>query len=177
MPTSSLTIGIIILAVVIYMLVRQFQERAVQFPGIFVIPGLLTYYTYTNVEVEFTKHVIDPAWLIAALVIGLLPGLTLGFFRGTLAHMRLDTATGRVYAKASTLSLTIWCILLVVKIGAAMLTYSPLGQTLLPLVLLISILHTLFLGNIIAEKYCLYQRAARYGQRAQQPMQVQKIKW
>ena len=167
MPTSSLTIGIIIIAVVIYMIVRQFQERAVQFPGIFILPALLTYYTCTSIATELTQHMIDPTWLMIALIVGLLPGLALGFFRGNLAHLRLDMTTSAVYAKASTLSLIIWSILLVCKIVAAMLSYMPVGQTLLPLVLLLSVMHTLFLGNILAEKYCLYQRAARYRQGVQ----------
>jgi hypothetical protein len=175
--SSSFTIGIIILAVVIYMIVRQFQERAIKFPAIFIIPALLTYYTCITIETEVTKHIIDPTWLFGALIVGLLPGLTLGFFRGNLAHLRLDASTGTVYAKASTLSQIIWCILLAVRIAAAVLSYTPVGQTLLPLVLLLSVMHTLFLGNIIAEKYCLYLRSNRYGRGVQQPVSMQKMKW
>src|SRR4051794_24387017 len=118
---SALITGIVILAVVIFMIVRQFQERAVQFPGIFILPALITYYTYIAIQAEFTKHVLDPAWLIAALLVGLISGLALGFFRGNLAHLRSDAATGKIYAKASTLSLVIWSILLVLRIGAAAL--------------------------------------------------------
>ena len=175
--SSSIFIGIVILAVVIYMIVRQFQERAVRFPGIFIIPALLTYYTCTTIESELAQHTIEPIWLFSALFVGLLPGLALGFFRGNLAHLRLDVNTGAVYAKASALSLIIWCIVLVVRIGAAVLAYTPTGQTLLPLVLLLSVMHTLFLGNIIAEKYCLYLRSTRYRQGIQQPVSVRKIKW
>ncbi len=174
---SSLTTGIIILAVVIYMVVRQFQERAIKFPAIFIIPALLTYYTCTIIESELARHTIDPIWLFSGLFVGLLPGLALGFFRGNLAHLRLDTSTNTVYAKASTLSLIIWFVVLVVRIGAAALAYTPAGQTLFPVVLLLSAMHTLFLGNITAEKYCLYLRSSRYKQNLQQPMPVQRIKW
>jgi hypothetical protein len=174
---SSLSIGIIILAVVVYMIVRQFQERAIKFPGIFIIPALLTYYTCTIIETELTQHIIDPTWLLAALVVGLIPGLALGFFRGNLAHLRLDEPTGTVYAKASTLSQIIWSVLLVVRIGSGVLAYIPMGRALLPLVLLLSVMHTLFLGNIIAEKYCLYLRSTRYRQDVQQPLSMQKMKW
>lgn len=175
--SSSLTIGVIILAVVIYMVVRQFQERAVKFPAIFIIPALLTYYTCTVITTELAHHTVDPIWLFSALLIGMLVGLALGFFRGNLAHLRLDMPTNTIYAKASSLSLVIWFVVLLVKIGAAALSYTPAGQTLLPLVLLLSIMHTLFLGNIIAEKYCLYLRSSRYRQNIQQPMPVQRIKW
>jgi uncharacterized membrane protein len=175
MSITTLTTGVLILAAVIYMITNQFRERPIKPATLIITPALITYYTYTNIMEEFAKQVVDPAWLIGALVIGLVLGLALGFFRGNLAHLRLDAASGKVYARASTLSLILWCLLLVLKIGAAFLTYSPLGKTILPIILLISILHTLFLGNIVAEKACLYLRANRYG--LQQPMQVQKIKW
>jgi uncharacterized membrane protein len=175
MSSTTLTTGVLILAVVIYMITNQFRERPIKPATLIITPALITYYTYTNILAEFAKQVVDPAWLIGALMVGLVPGLVLGFFRGNLAHMRLDAASGKVYARASMLSLILWCLLLVLKIGAAFLTYSPLGKTVLPLILLISILHTLFLGNIVAEKVCLYLRANRY--ELQQPMQVQKIKW
>ncbi|GHO93943.1 hypothetical protein KSF_039910 [Reticulibacter mediterranei] len=175
MSITTLTTGVLIFAVVIYMISNQFRERPIKPTTLIITPALITYYTYTNILAEFAKSVVDPTWLIGALVVGLLLGLGLGFFRGNLAHLRLDVASGKVYARASTLSLILWCLLLVLKIGAAYLTYSPLGKTVLPILLLISILHTLFLGNIVAEKVCLYLRANRYG--LQQPMQVQKIKW
>jgi uncharacterized membrane protein len=173
MSITTLTTGVLILAVVIYMISNQFRERPIKPATLIITPVLITYYTYTNVVTELTKPVIDPAWLIGALAVGLLAGLVLGFFRGNLAHLRLDAVSGKVYAKSSTLSLILWCLLLVLKIGAAFLTYSPLGKTALPMLLLISILHTLFLGNIVAEKVCLYLRANRYG--FQRPIEVQQI--
>lgn len=175
--SSSLITGIIVLAIVIYMIVRQFQERQVTFSGIIIIPAVWAYLTGVNIVVELTKHAIDPTLLIGALIIGLLPGLVLGFYRGNMALLRLDTTADKVYARTTTLSLIIWCILLVVRIGAAVLAYAPVGQTLLPLVLLITVLHALFLGNIIGEKYRLYQRSLHYRQGIQQPMPVPKIKW
>jgi hypothetical protein len=173
MPITTLTTGVIILAVVIYMISNQFRERPIKPATLLITPVLITYYTYTNVMTELTKPIIDPTWLIGALLAGLLAGLALGYFRGTLAHMRLDAASGKIYARSSTLSLILWCLLLVLKIGAAFLTYSPLGKTILSIALLISILHTLFLGNIVAEKVCLYLRANRYG--LQRPIEAQQI--
>jgi len=172
MSITTLTTGVLILAVVIYMITNQFRERPIKPATLIILPVLITYYTYTNVAAELAKPVIDPTWLVGMLAIGLLAGLVLGYFRGTLAHMRQDVASGRIYTKASKLSLILWSLIFVLKVGAAFLAYSPLGKTALPLILFASLSHTLFLGNIVAEKVCLYLRANHYG--FQRPMQVQQ---
>ena len=67
---SSLLWLLVALAVIIYMVVRQFRERQISFPSIFILPALLAYYSYTTIATDLTKNIVVPMMFIAALIVG-----------------------------------------------------------------------------------------------------------
>src|SRR5579859_710789 len=162
---------LLVLGLVIYMIVRQFQEQAVRFPALLVIPAVLVYYTYTNVVAELTHLLI-----VAGLVVGLILGGVIGWYRGGLARLRLDSATAMVFAKASVLSMVVWCVFFVLKIATSVGFYMGLAQTSVLFALVMAVVTTLFLGNVLAEKARLYQRSTRYQLRRQRYVPSQQVK-
>ena len=167
---------LLVLGLVIYMIVRQFQEQAVRFPALLVIPAVLVYYTYTNVVAELTHPLISPLLIVAGLVVGLILGGVIGWYRGGLARLRLDSATAMVFAKASALSMVVWCVFFVLKIATSVGFYMGLAQTSALFALVMAVVTTLFLGNVLAEKARLYQRSTRYQVRRQGYAPSQQLK-
>lgn len=154
---------LIIIAVVLYMIVRQFQEQPVMNWKNWILPAVVVVYTYTNVTEQLAKPIIDPAYLIAAVALGLLAGLLIGLYRGSMARLRVDYATGTILAKASALSLILWILLLAVRIGSGVLFYSGLENHVVLLALFGAFASTLFVGNIVAEKAYVTWRSMQYG--------------
>lgn len=157
---SSLLLLLVALAVIVFMVVRQFRERQIVFPSIFILPAVLAYYSYTTIIADLAKNIVIPMMFIAALLVGAIAGLLLGYIRGSLARIRLDTRTGQVFAKGTVFSLIIWGVLLIAKIAMGVLTYS--GHPSALLMLASAFVSTFFLGNIFAEAACLLLRSARY---------------
>jgi hypothetical protein len=156
---SSLLLLLVALALIVYMVVRQFRERQISFPSIFILPALLAYFSYTTIAADLAKNIVLPMAFIAALLVGAIAGLLLGYIRGSLARIRFDAQTGQIFAKGTTLSLVIWGILLIAKIAMGVLTYA--GHPSAPLMLCSAFVSTFFLGNIVAEAACLLLRSAR----------------
>ncbi|HLG78165.1 MAG TPA: hypothetical protein VKX46_17245 [Ktedonobacteraceae bacterium] len=154
---------IIIIAVVLYMIVRQFQEQPVMTWKNWILPTLVVVYTYTNVTAQLAKPIIDPAYLLATVALGLLAGLLIGFYRGSMARLRVDYATGTILAKANALSLILWILLLALRIGAGALFYSGMEDHFALLALFGAFTSTLFVGNIVAEKAYVTWRSMQYG--------------
>ena len=150
---------IIILGVLSYMVVRQFQEQPVRPRMLVLLPAILTYYTYTNIVSELAKPMVDPAFLIACMAVGVILGGLLGWYRGGLVHLRLDRASGLVYSKASTINIVIWMAVLLIKIATAFALYTGLSHTSLWIALVTAVVSTLFLANIIGGNVRLYQRS------------------
>lgn len=167
---------IIIVAIVVmaYMVVRQLQARKIQFPQIFIMPALLVWYTYTNITTEVAKDHASVLLLLALFGAGLLPGLVLGGFRSLLYHLRIDKARGIVLAqRAGVVSIAIWIVLLILKIGATLLTYTTPASMVVTIVLVTTPIHGLFIGNLLAESVGLWLRATAFQQK-QVPLQVTK---
>ena len=163
---SSSYIQLLIYAVIfVYIIVRQFQERPVQLSSLLLFSGLVLYVSYLNISKEITQMLLASVVLYALLAFGLVLGLLLGWYRGGLARLRLDARTGNVLAKATTFSLMVWLLLLIVKVATGVITYTVLGHASLFVVLLTTITSTLFLGNVVAEKGRLLVRASRLSTR------------
>ncbi len=147
---------IIIIAVVLYIIVCQFIEQPVKPLMLLGLPVAVAYFSYIAFQRNLAEAFVNPGLLIGALVIGLLPGLCLGVFRGTLVRVRRDVASGITYVKPSRLSIAIWITLLVLRIAAIAVTYASLGHGLAPVVLATTIMSGLFLGSIVAEKASIF---------------------
>jgi hypothetical protein len=167
----------IVFAVLIYMVVRQFQERPVQPKMLVLLPAILTYYTYTNIVSELTKSMVDPAFLVVCMAVGVILGGLLGWYRGGLVRLRLDRVSGLVYSKASTMNIVIWMAVLVIKIATAAALYAGLSHTSLWIALATAMVSTLFLANIIGGNVRLYlrsQQSLRGAQNSHLPMTVRQ---
>ncbi len=147
---------IIIIAVVLYIIVSQFIEQPVKPLLLLGLPVAVAYISYITFEKNLAEAFVNPGLLIAALVIGLLPGLCLGVFRGTLVRVRRDASSGITFVKPSRLSITIWITLLVLRIAAMAVTYSGLGHGLAPVILATTAMSALFLGSVVAEKASIF---------------------
>ncbi|HZR41828.1 MAG TPA: hypothetical protein VFB12_17030 [Ktedonobacteraceae bacterium] len=158
---------IIILGILIYMVVRQFQERSVQPKMLIILPAILAYYTYTNIVSELAKPMVDPSFLMVCMAVGAILGGLLGWYRGGLVRLRLDPASGLVYSKASTMNIVIWMAVLVIKIATAVALYAGLSHTSQWIALATAVVSTLFLANIIGGNVRLYLRSQQSLREAQ----------
>jgi hypothetical protein len=160
--SSNMITLVIVLVVVVYMIVRQFQEQTIRPRSLLILPLLITYYTYTSIVEQLTTPLVNASLLIVMLVVGLFAGGLLGTFRGRQARMRFDATTGLVKSKASSLNIVLYLITLVVRIAAETLLALHMNHDSVLLALTIAFLTTLFLGNVLAEKTTLYLRAQRF---------------
>lgn len=167
---------IIIIAVVLYIIVRQFMEQPVQPLMLLGLPALVAYVSYITFQKNLVEALLNPSLLIAALVIGLLPGLCLGLFRGKLVRMRRNNATGITYVKPTPLSITIWIALLVLRIAAIAVTYAGLGGTLAPVILATTAMSALFLGSVVAEKASIFWQWMQLDSQSLRPISSHLVK-
>lgn len=152
-----------VIAVLAFMIVRQFRARRIKFPYILILPAILVWITYTNITAEMGKEHADIALLLGMFALGLIPGLILGGYRSLLYHMSTNAASGIVLAqRAGLFSIAIWFILLAAKIGASVLTYITPGGTTLTLLLLTTAIYGIFIGNVTGENLGLWLRAKNY---------------
>ncbi|GCE29344.1 hypothetical protein KDA_48280 [Dictyobacter alpinus] len=165
MSTSLLTV-LVTSAILIYLIIRQFQERAVQPALLLLLPALALYITYVHLVSAFSQPVTSMALLLATLGIGLLLGCLVGFYRAGVARIRIDRATGDVLAKASRAGILIWVILLVAKLTTSVMIYAQLLHASAPLSLVVALVSMLFLGNVLAGNLTLYLRFRRATQLA-----------
>src|SRR5262245_7918336 len=107
MPTNGIVI-LLVIAAAIYFIVRQFIEQPVSPRALLIFPGLILYYTYTNIQQELAHPALNPVWIIGSLVVGLLPGVLLGVLRGRLAVMRYDQQKATVYVRPGFINIVIW---------------------------------------------------------------------
>ncbi|QBD78125.1 DUF1453 family protein [Ktedonosporobacter rubrisoli] len=174
MSPNSMTL-LIIVVVVIYMIVRQFQEQRITLVSLIILPVLVAYYTFMRATVELSIQIISPSFIMAAMLLGLAVGLPLGLYRGTLPALRKDPETGRILAKRNTLSICIWFLVFLVRVFTVVASYASLTRTSPLIALIAAIMNTLFLGNIVGERVSLFWRASRLSVIQQQ--NVQKMKW
>src|SRR5690348_11407079 len=115
---TSYIILLLVAGVVIYMIVRQFREQAITRSWYLILPLIIAYYTYTNIEAELHQALISVAVLVGSLAFGLVAGLGVGALRGSFAHLRFDRQTQRAYVKTSLVSGLIWLGILGIRILA-----------------------------------------------------------
>jgi len=174
MPASI--IYILIIGVILYIIACQFIEQPVKPLMLLGLPVAVAYLSYITFEKNLVQAFVHPGLLIAALVIGLLPGLCLGVFRGKLVRVRRDAATGITYVKPGRLSIIIWITLLVLRIAAMAVTYSGLGSGLAPVILATTCMSALFLGSIVAEKASIFWQWMQLDTRSLRPLSSRMLK-
>ena len=173
---SASIMYILIIGVVLYIIVSQFMEQPVKPLMLLGLPALVAYFSYITFEKNLAEAFVNPSFLIAALAIGLLPGLCLGVFRGKLVRMRRNEATGTIYVKPTSLSIAIWITLLVLRIAAIAVTYASLGSGLVPVVLAITAMSALFLGSIVAEKASIFWQWMQLDSQSLHPISSRMVK-
>ncbi len=163
---STTTIFLIAL-VAVYIVIRQFTEQQVTWTTLLLLPAVSIYASYTELQDDFAHFL--PALLIGAMVIGVVPGIFTGLFRGRHTNVRLDQASGTIYSKPQAASSLMWVALLVLHLGVIALAYSPLG-TLWVAGVLSAFASTLFLVSVVVQKWIVYQRYSELqGQRVFTP--------
>jgi hypothetical protein len=167
---------IIIIAVVLYIIVCQFIEQPVKPLMLLGLPVAVAYISYITFERNLAEAFVNPGLLIAALVIGFLPGLCLGVFRGTLVRVRRDASSGITFVKPGRLSIVIWIMLLVLRIAAMAVTYSGLGHGLAPVILATTVMSALFLGSIVAEKASIFCQWMQFDMQNLRPSSSRMVK-
>ncbi|HVB24563.1 MAG TPA: hypothetical protein VNG51_21685 [Ktedonobacteraceae bacterium] len=167
---------ILIIGVVLYIIVCQFIEQPIKPLMLLGLPVAVAYLSYITFEKNLAEAFINSGLLIAALVIGLLPGLCLGVFRGKLVCVRRDVATGITYVKPSRLSIIIWITLLVLRIAAIAITFSGLSNGLVPVILATTAMSALFLGSIVAEKASIFWQWMQLDSQSLHPLSSRMVK-
>jgi hypothetical protein len=164
---------LLIAAVAIYIIVRQFTEQRVTWTTLLLLPAVSIYASYTELQDDFAHFL--PVLLIAAMVIGVLPGVLTGLFRGRHTRVRLDQASGVIYSKPEAASSLMWVGLLVLHIAVIALAYSPLG-TLWLTGMLSAFASTLFLVSVSVQKWMVYQQySLLQGQQMFTPLNRQNL--
>ena len=167
---------ILIIGVVLYIIACQFIEQPVKPVMLLGLPALVAYFSYITFQKNLVEALVNPSLLIAAAVVGLLPGLCLGLFRGKLVRIRRNNATGITYVKPTRLSITIWIALLVLRIVAIAVTYSGLGSSLAPVILATTAMSALFLGSIVAEKASIFWQWMQLDSQSLHPVSSHLVK-
>ena len=158
---------IIIIAAVLFFIVRQFMEQPIKPMYLLLMPALFAYFSYTALQMDMVKYAVSLPLLIAALVIGFLPGIVVGVLRSKNVRLRVD-GSGTVYAKPGTTYIITWVALLVLRIAAVAVTYGSFAHGLVFVTLAATLISGLFLGNIFAEKASVYYRLTHMNQVSRQ---------
>lgn len=168
---NTAIIYLLIFAVFLYLIVRQFTEQRVTPLSLLLLPLLSAYASYRDLQPAITRFALLP--LVGGLALGVLVGLATGVLRGRYTRVRLESASGIVYSKPQLPSSLTWLVLLVVRIGVIALTYSPLGHALLSGVI-IAFGGTTFLLSISTQKLMVFWQYHRYRRQRPQPAYDQK---
>jgi hypothetical protein len=161
MLSSTMTTTLLILAVAVYMIARQFMKRPITGKSLLILPALITYYTYTNIVGELAQPLVNETVLVVLMLLGLGIGGVIGVVRGRLARVWFDARTNTTYAKGSTITIVIWLVTLVFKVATGLMLYFNMDHASVADAALVAIGTTLFLGNVLAEAAMLYLRAAQ----------------
>jgi hypothetical protein len=156
---NNTLIILVVAALAIYAIVRQFTEQQVTPRSLLLLPALSAYASYMDLQPAFARF--SPALLIGGLVLGAALGILAGMFRGRHTQVRLDRASGNVFAKPDLICSVAWLVLLVVRIAVIALSYSPLGLN--PVVgALTACCGSLFLLSVATQKYMVYVQSRNF---------------
>jgi heme/copper-type cytochrome/quinol oxidase subunit 4 len=163
---------IIELAIVVYIVVRQFQERPVTPISLLIVPLLIAIETFSSVQKELLQPPISATILIVLMALGLLAGGLLGIYRGKLATIRFNPTWKRLTVKASATNIILYLLVLVLRIAVEILLYLHVDTHSIALALSVSFLTTLFLTNIVVEKVVWYIRTQHYCTTHTKPLSI-----
>ncbi len=150
---------LVIAALAIYMIARQFMEQRVTWSTLLLLPALSAYASYTEWQTAFLHF--SPGLLLVGLALGLVLGVATGVYRGLYTRVRLESASGIVFSKPQLPSSLTWAALFIVRIAAGVLIYRGLERTNMLVSLLTTAASILFLASISTQKFIVYQKAAR----------------
>jgi xanthine/uracil permease len=167
MSSSSTITIVIVLAVLFFIVARQFQEQTLSPRNLLLAPIVFTIYTYTTVTDLFKQPLASMQILVGLMVIGAICGSALGWYRGGLTRMRYDQQSGKTLVKARPLNIILYLIVLLARIAVATMENLKFAHTSVLLALVAAFLATFFIFNIYLEKLHLYLRS---GQNPGSPM-------
>lgn len=148
---------LVIAALAIYVIARQFTEQKVTWRTLLLLPALSAYESYTEWQTAFIHF--SSGLLLVGLALGLALGVATGVYRGLYTRVRLDSARGIAFSKPRLPSSLTWAGLFVVRIVAGVLTYRGLDRTNMLVGLLTIAASILFLASISTQKFIVYQKA------------------
>jgi hypothetical protein len=160
---SSVDVGtfVLIVAGVLFLIARQFREKRAKSFMLALVPLLVAYHTYLSAQTELAHPITSSTLIIVFFVIGVVPGALLGFFRGNLMGLRLDSQTRTVYYTPNVANGLFWLGMLVIKVAAGIGIYMRLDQAGALAALLLAAATTLFLGYVCMTCAVLYWRISR----------------
>ncbi|HTI13718.1 MAG TPA: hypothetical protein VL461_03980 [Dictyobacter sp.] len=162
LSSSTMMTVVIVIAVLVYFVVRQFQEQVLSARTLLLQPVLFTIYSFETLSDQFTHPLVSVDILIALMVIGVVTGSALGWYRAGLTRMRYDQESGKIKVKARGLNIVLYLLVLIARFGVEIMVGMKLNHTNMVVALLAAFLATFFLFNIYLEKLRLYQRSSQY---------------
>jgi hypothetical protein len=157
---NSTLLILLVVALSIYIIVRQFTEQVVNLRTLLLLPALSTYACYTDMNADFTHF--TPTLLVVGLVVGVVPGLLTGIFRGRHTRVRQDSASGSIFSKPESASSFMWLGLLIVRIAVITLSRMPFGEHNVLIAMLTAFAASLFLVSIATQKFMVYQKSTHF---------------
>ncbi len=139
------------LFLILIILLLQLRERKVSMARLLIMPIIIT-----MLAIPFFYTTASSGWFGFSLVIlGLLVGLVLGVFLGSLMEVKLREEDGKIVMKGSILVVLIWGIIIIIKI----LSKNYLNENhILGLDIITSIFLAITLGTMISRRVIIYQR-------------------
>lgn len=150
---------LLIAALAIYAIARQFMEQQVTWRTLLLLPAISAYGSYAEWQEEFMHFNVGV--LAAGLALGLVLGVATGIYRGIYTRVRLDSVSGLAFSKPQLPSSLTWAGLFVVRIVAGALVYGGQGEKNILIGLLTIATSVLFLVSVSTQKFLVYQKASR----------------
>jgi hypothetical protein len=155
---DNIIVLLLVLIFLLYLIFRQFTEQRVTWRTLLLLPILSVYASYVELVPAFAHFA--SVLLIIGLALGVLAGLATGIFRGRNTRVRLDGASGLIYARPALPSSLTWLGLLIIRFAVVAVSYSPLSHASWAGVL-IAFASALFLLNVITQKFMVYLQSNR----------------
>lgn len=156
---DTITLVVLIALLAVYLIVRQLTEQAVNWRTLLLLPAVAVYGCYMELQPEFARFA--PTLLIVSLLVGIVPGLFAGIFRGQHTRVRLDSARSRVVSKPERASSLMWLGLLILHAAVIAVSYTSLDKSITGAILT-AFVGSLLLVSIFAQKFIVYQQYSRY---------------
>lgn len=159
-PNPLITYGItaVVLAVVLALRMRGMsRERPLRVDRLWIVPAIYAV-VVGSVLVQFPPSPIG--WVLCAVSAAV--GAALGWQRGRMMRLTVDSTTQTVNQRASPAALILIVVLIVIRLGARELADSgSLGSFHITTLLITDLLVTMALGLLTAQRVEMYLRARR----------------